>query len=151
MKVQNTLKNMALALSLLVGSANIPHAFGDEADSESEVKVKDTILKYSKENEKAREKQLLEMRDLRIKHLNDLYAKKIANNKSISAMWRGLKPGEKEANIALRAKIKLAQQNFHKEEEKLKNKFEKIVQAKSKSLQSATIKRNKEMKDTVKK
>ena len=142
-KLLSTIRNATLGLSLLIGAGQVLAETATQNDGE----IKQEMTKFSEENEKMREDHIQQMRDLHVKHINELYDKKLANNKEMGILWRQLKPGDKEANKALRGQIKEKQKAFKKEIESFRSDFqEKILKSKNKGFHHSMKDRIKEMK-----
>ena len=123
MKLLKTLRMTALGLGLLAGSAHLAVA----ADEAGDAKIKEEMTKYSEENEKIREAHIQELRELHLKHVNEMYDRRLANNKELGVMWREIKPGDTAASKELRAQIKEKQKAFHEEEKKFRKEFQENV------------------------
>lgn len=142
-KLLNTIKNTALGLCLVIGSAQ---TYASE-ESKDDGKIKEEMTKFSEDNEKMRENHIQEMRDLHVKHINEIYDKKLANNKEMGVLWRQLKPGDKEANKALRKQIKEKREAFHDEMEKFRKDFKtNVLEARRKEFHDSMGDRIKGMK-----
>lgn len=134
-----TMRNLVLGLSLLIGSA--------VAFAADDTQIQAEMTKFADESAKLREDHIEQMRALHVKHVNEMYDKKQANNKEMGALWRQLKPGDKKANKALREQIKDKQEAFKKEEEDFRKEFkENVLKKKNKEFQETMKGRLKEMK-----
>lgn len=142
-KLLSSIRNTALGLSLIIGSAQ---SFAAD-ETKDDGKIREEMLKFSEETEKMREAHIQEMRDLHVKHINEMYDRKLANNKEMGVLWRQLKPGDKEANKALRKQIKDKQGVFHDEMEKFRKDFKSnVLEAKNKAFRESMKERMKGMK-----
>ncbi len=136
------LRNTAFGLSLLIGTAHVARA----ADASADGKVQEEMTKFAEECEKLREDHVQEMRALHVKHINEMYDKKLANIKDMGVLWRQIKPGDKEGNKAIRKQIKERQKAFHDEIEKFRDDFkDNVLKAKHKAFQASMNERIKEM------
>lgn len=137
------MRNIVLGLSLVLGSG-----FALAAD-DTQIQVE--MTKFADDCAKMREDHIEQMRALHVKHINDVYDRKLANNKEMDALWRQLRPGDKKANKALREQIKDKQEVFKKEEENLRKDFkENVLKKKNKEFQQAMKERLKEKKKKYK-
>lgn len=132
------LRNTALTLVLVMGSAM---SYG--ADEQ----VKEDMAKFAKECSKSREDHIQEMRELHVKHINEVYDRKLANVRELEDLYKQLKPNDKAHNKALREQIKEKQEAFNKEEEKTRKEFkENVLKKKNKEFQESMKARMKDMK-----
>ena len=138
-----TLKNTALGLSLLLGTGlSYVHAEGKD-----DTQIKEEMGKFSEENAKMREEHIQKMREVHLKHINDMYDRKLAHSKEMGELWKQLKPGDKEANKALKEQIKEKRAAFHESEKKIRKDFmENVLKAKNKEFQGSMKGRHKGMK-----
>ncbi len=137
------MRNIVLGLSLLMGSAAVFSA--DDGQIQAEVS------RFADENAKLREDHIQAMRELHVKHINEMYDRKMANVKELNALWRQLKPGDRKANKDLREQIKDKQEAFKKEEEKFRKEFkENVLKKKNEEFHDSMKARLKDMKKKFK-
>jgi hypothetical protein len=80
-----------------------------------------------------------------------MYDRKLAHNKEMAAMWKQLKPGDKEANKALRAQIMEKHKAFEKEDEQFREDFRNnVLKKQNKEFREGMKGRHKEMKGKFK-
>lgn len=141
-KLLNTLRNVTLGAALLLTSS---YAFA-EAKTE-DAQIQEEMSSFGKQCMKKREDHIQELRELHLKHVNELYDRKLAQAREIGEMWNQIKPGDKEGNKALKKQIKEKQEAFRKEEEKNRLNFrENVLKAKNKEFRETMNKEIKEMK-----
>lgn len=143
-KLLKVLRNTALALTLIMISAQ---SFAADESKDDET-IQEEMSKFSVENEKLRIDHYQEIRDLEIKHINEYYDKKTAFLKESAVMWRQLKPGDKDAQKALRQDIRKRQKAFREEMNKFNKDFKKdVLDAKKKEFRTSMKDRIKGMKN----
>lgn len=139
-------RNTVLALSLLLGTAALAEAPKTDAQT-----IED-LSKFTDENSKMREDHIQQMREIHLKHVNEMYDRKLAHNKEMAILWKQMKPGDKDANKALKSQIKDKHKSFEKEDEEFRHEFKKnVLKKKHKEFREIMHTRMKEMKGKYKK
>lgn len=138
-----TLRSTALGFCLLIGPVQ---TFG-ATDKSADGKIQQEMTKFCEDNAKLREDHIQSMRELHLKHVNDLYDRKLVNNKEISELWKSLKPGDKAGQTAIREQIKAKQEAYNKEEENFRKDFkENVLKKKNKEFRDSMDERFKNLK-----
>lgn len=141
-----TMRNTALGLSLVFGAS----AYATDA-AKNDAQTIEEITKFADENSKMREDHIKVMRELHLKHINDMYDRKLERNKEMTALWKQMKPGDKKGNKALREQIKDKKKSYEKEDEKFKDDFkDEVLKKKNKEFHELMKTRMKEMKEKFK-
>ena len=141
----NAIKNAMLVFSFLFVGA------GAYAEAKNDAQTIEEVTKFSDESSKIREDHIQSMRELHLKHVNELYDRKLSHNKEMTALWKQLKPGDKAANKALREQIKDKHKAFEKEDEDFKKEFkENVLKKKNTEFRESMKKRQQEMKKRFK-
>jgi hypothetical protein len=121
------------------------------SNKKNDAKTLDEVSKYADQCSKKRDDHIQAMRELHVKHINELYDRKAAHNKEMTAMWKQMKPGDNEGNKALRDQMKEKHEAFEKEEEKFREDFkENVLKKKNKEFRESMENREKEMKEKFK-
>lgn len=145
--MMNLLKNgrsIVLGLGLLLGATQV---FAENT-SKDDVQVKEEMAKFSDENMKMREEHIEAMRVLHLKHVNEMYDKKLAHSREVGALWKQIKPGDKKGNQALKKQIEEKQEAFKKEEEQFRKDFkENVLKVKNQEFRTLMKERHKGMKN----
>ena len=118
--MKNSLKVLSLCLLM---TSTFAYAEGPKNDAETI----EEVARFSEESTKVREAHIQEMRELNLKHINELYDRKLAQNKELSELWKQAKPGDKEGNKAIREQIKEKHKAFKKENKQFRDDFMKNV------------------------
>ena len=140
-------RNIALALGLLIGATQ---AFAENT-AKDDTQTKAEVAKFADESAKLREDHIQSMRELHLKHVNDMYDMKLAHSREVDSLWKQIKPGDKEGNKAIRKQAKEKQETFKIVEEKFRKDFkENILKKKSQEFREAMKERHKEMKKKFK-
>ncbi len=137
---------IALALISLSGMAPKLMAADDSSGGDAELQAE--MSQFSAESAKLRTDHIQQMRELHVKHINEMYDRKLAHNKEISALMMQMKPGDKEANKSLREQIKAKRLAFKEEEKKFREDFKvNVLKEKNKEFRGSMKKRHKNMKE----
>lgn len=135
-----------LTMSILLGTQAFAEAQKNDAQTIEEMN------KFADESSKMREAHIQQMREIHVKHVNDMYDRKLAQNTEMTLMWKQMKPGDKKANKELKSQIKDKHKSFEKEEEKIRDDFkENVLKKKSKEFREIMHARMKELKEKYKK
>jgi hypothetical protein len=138
-----TMKNTALSLCLLLGST-LAFAAGEE---KSDTEVKEEMSRFSDENAKMREGHIGKMREVHVKHVNDIYDRKLQHHKDIDELRKQMKVGDKEGNKALKKQIHDKRDAFEEAEKKLHKDFkENVLKDQNKAFRGSMKERYKSMK-----
>jgi len=138
-------RNAVLTLSIIMGAQAFAEAPKNDAQTIEEMN------KFADETYKMKETHIQQMREIHVKHINDMYDRKLAQNKEMSLMWKQMKPGDKKANKELKSQIKEKHKAFDKEEEKIRDDFkENVLKKRHKEFREIMHARMKEMKDKYK-
>jgi hypothetical protein len=142
--MRNSLKVLGFCL-IMAGNVALAESPKNDAQTMEE------ITKFSEENSKMREDHIQQMRELHLKHVNEMYDRKLAHHKEMAAMWKQMKPGDKEGNKALRDQIEQKHKAFEKEDEQFRDDFRKnVLKKKNKEFREGMKGRHKEMKGKFK-
>ncbi|MBC7712764.1 MAG: hypothetical protein H7177_05470 [Rhizobacter sp.] len=88
------------------------------------------------------------MRELYVKQINDVYDKKLANNKEISELWKTLRPGDKAGRAVILEQVKIKQEAFNKAEDRDAEDFkENVLKKKNKEFRDSMDERFKNLKN----
>lgn len=140
----NSLK--VLGFCLLMASSLV-HAEGVRNDAQA----MEEVTKFADENARLRDEHIQQMRELHLKHVNEMYDRKLAHSKEITIMWKQIKPGDKEANKALKNQIEEKWKAFEKEDEQLRKDFkENVLKKKNAEFRESMKGRHKELKGKFK-
>jgi hypothetical protein len=139
-------RNAVLIISIILGTQALAEAPKNDAQTIEEVN------KFADENSKMRETHIQQMREIHVKHVNDMYDRKLAQNAEMTLMWKQMKPGDKKANKELKSQIKDKHKAFEKSEENIRDDFkENVLKKKNKEFREIMHDRMKEMKEKYKK
>lgn len=135
-----------LTISIFLGAQAFAEAPKNDAQTIEEMN------KFADENSKMRETHIQQMREIHVKHVNDMYDRKLAQNAEMTLMWKQMKPGDKKANKELKSQIKEKHKSFEKDEEKIREDFkENVLKIKNKEFREIMHARMKELKEKYKK
>jgi hypothetical protein len=139
-------RNAVLIISIILGTQALAEAPKNDAQTIEEVN------KFADENSKMRETHIQQMREIHVKHVNDMYDRKLAQNAEMTLMWKQMKPGDKKGNKELKSQIKDKHKAFEKSEENIRDDFkENVLKKKNKEFREIMHDRMKEMKEKYKK
>lgn len=145
MNLLSLTRNVVLTLSVIVGAQAFAEAPKNDAQTIEEMN------KFADENSKMKDTHIQEMRETHVKHINDMYDRKLAQNKEVALMWKQMKPGDKKANKELKSQIKDKYKAFKKSEEKIRDDFkENVLKKKNNEFRDIMHTRLKEMKEKYK-
>lgn len=145
MNLLSLTRNVVLTLSVIVGAQAFAEAPKNDAQTIEEMN------KFADENSKMKDTHIQEMREIHVKHINDMYDRKLAQNKEVALMWKQMKPGDKKANKELKSQIKDKYKAFKKSEEKIRDDFkENVLKKKNNEFRDIMHTRLKEMKEKYK-
>lgn len=138
-----TLRNTVLSLCVALGPTLSFAASTEKTDNE----VKEEVSKFSDENSKIREEHISTMRDLHVKHVNEMYDRKIKQHREIDELRKQMKVGDKEGNKAIKKQIEAKREAFKAEQKKFQEDFkENVLNQKNKEFRGHMKTRYKEMK-----
>jgi hypothetical protein len=141
MNLLQTTRNTVLALSLLFGTV------AKASDLQDDTKTVEEVNKFADESSKMRGDHIQQMRELHLKHVDEMYDRKLTHNNEITLLSKQMKPGDKEANKKIKEQIKEKKKAFHEEEKKFREDFkDNVLKKKNKEFREGRHSRMKEMK-----
>lgn len=133
------LRALALAMVIMTGG----QLYAEEAGV-----VKAEMEEFSAESSKLRTEHIQKMREIHVKHINELYDKKIAHNDEINSLMMKMVPGDKEANKSLREQIKSKREAFRESEKSFRKDFQQnVLKEQNKEFRGSMKERHQNMKE----